>query len=133
MMKGTVLRFMIGSLMMLLAGACTNNPPMDVPVGDKLADLGYVLGPQVKRINNFKVNGWNMVDRSNVIIFVSASYSYLVTTRIPCDGFLETEHLNYSTTTGKLTDKDKLLVRRTSGHVQSCFIDTLFELEKTNK
>jgi hypothetical protein len=61
---------------------------------------------------------------------VSASHSYLVTTRLPCDGFQDTEHLNYNVTVGKLTDRDKLLVRRSSGHMQGCFIDTLFELEK---
>jgi hypothetical protein len=130
MLKSTTLRVLIGSLILLLAGACTTNPPMDVPVEEKLAKLGYELGPQVKHINNFRINGWNIVDRSNVIVFVSASHSYLVTTRLPCDGFQDTEHLNYSVTAGKLTDRDKLLVRRSSGHMQGCFIDTLFELKK---
>jgi hypothetical protein len=130
MMKRTAPGVVFGMLLVLLVSACTTQPPMEVSVEEKLAKLGYELGPQVKHINNFRINGWNIVDRSNVIIFVSASHSYLVTTRLPCDGFQDTEHLNYSVTVGKLTDRDKLLVRRSSGHMQGCFIDTLFELEK---
>ena len=129
-MKKLVASGLIGLMTLLLMGACASHPPEDLPIQDKMASLGYVIGPQVKRINDFQINSWSIVDRRNVIIFVGASRCYLITTRNPCDGFQETEHLDYSTTTGNLTNKDKLMVRRTTGHMQNCFIDTLYELEK---
>jgi hypothetical protein len=129
-MKKLVASGLIGLMTLLLMGACASHPPEDLPIQDKMASLGYVIGPQVKRINDFQINSWSIVDRRNVIIFVGASRRYLITTRNPCDGFQETEHLDYSTNTGNLTDKDKLMVRRTTGHMQNCFIDTLYELEK---
>lgn len=118
------------TLLILLAGACSNNPPTQVPIEDKLAQVGFILGEQVKRVNNFQINSWNMVDRQNAILYVGASRRYLVTTRTPCDGLEDARNLNYSTTAGSLTDKDKLLARRLSGRLESCFIDTIYELEK---
>lgn len=116
----------------MLVGACTNNPPEKVPIEDKVAGYGFTIGEQVKKINNFQINSWNMVDRRNAIIYVGASRRYLVTTRSPCDGLEDAEYLTYSTTTGNLTDKDKLLMRRSpaTDRMESCFIDTLYELEK---
>jgi hypothetical protein len=121
---------LIGILTLMLISACTSAPPEALPIEEKLASLGYLMGPQVKRINDFQINSWSIVDRKKVIIFVGAGHRYLITTRNPCDGLQETEHLDYSTTNGNLTDTDKLLVRRHSGHMQSCFIDTLYELEQ---
>lgn len=114
----------------MLTGACSNNPPAQVPIEDKMAGYGFVLGEQVKRINDFQINSWNMVDRNNAIIYVGANRRYLVTTRSPCDGLADAINLSYSTTAGNLTDKDKLLVRRFSGRLESCFIDTFYKLEK---
>lgn len=120
-------------LSLLLVGACANQSPREVPVGESLANLGFTLGPQVRHINNFQINGWSSMDRRNAIIYVRASRNYLVTLRNPCNGLQETERLGYSTTAGSLTDKDKLLVRRDSGRMESCFIDTIYELEKAKR
>jgi hypothetical protein len=129
-MKKFVTSGLIGILTLLLMGACASHPPEELPIQDKMASLGYVIGPQVKRINDFQINSWSIVDRRSLIIFVGASRRYLITTRNPCDGLQETENLDYSTTNGNLTDKDRLIVRRSTGHTQSCSIDTLYELEK---
>jgi len=121
-----------GISILLLLGACTNRPPAAESIEDKVARHGFAIGAQVNRVNNFQINSWNMVDRKNAIIFVGASRRYLITTRNPCDGLADTEVLNYSTTAGNLTDKDKLLLRRSpsAGRMESCFIDTIYELEK---
>lgn len=115
-----------------MVSACAGQTPRQAPLEDKLAGLGYTLGEEVKRVTNFQINSWNLIDRKNVIIYVGAGHRYLITTRSPCDGLEDTEHLNYSTTAGNLTDKDKLIVRRLHGHVESCFIDSIFALEKTS-
>lgn len=130
-MRHQWIRTITGIWAVLLVGACTSHPPTEVPVGDKLAEMGFTLGEQVKRISNFQVNSWNVVDRRHAILHVGANRRYLITTRSPCDGLEDTQNLQYSTTAGNLTDKDKLLVRRTTGRMESCFIDTLHTLEKT--
>ena len=119
-----------GLATVLLLNACNSQPTRQAPVSEKVVDRGYSMGEQVKRINDFQINSWNYIDRRNAIIYVGASRYYLITTRRPCDGLTETENLAYSTTVGNLTDKDKLLVRRDSGRVESCFIETIHELKK---
>ena len=82
-MKTRFLPVAVGMLILLLVGACSNQPPQEVAIENRLANLGYVMGAQVKYINNFQVSSWNRVDRKNVIIFAGASRNYLVTTRSP--------------------------------------------------
>jgi hypothetical protein len=129
-MKTVVITAVAGLAAGLLLSACNSQPPRQVPVSEKVANRGYSMGEQVKRINDFQINSWNYIDRRNAIIYVGASRYYLITTRRPCDGLTETDNLAYSTTVGNLTDKDKLLVRRDSGRVESCFIETIYELKK---
>ncbi len=116
----------------LLLGACTSTPPTEEPIEDKAARHGFTIGKQVKKINNFQINSWNMVDRKSAILYVGASRRYLVTTRNPCDGLADTGVISYSTTAGSLTEKDKLLMRRSPAaeRIESCFIDAIYELEK---
>lgn len=134
-MKTRFLPVAVGMLVLLLVGACSNQPPQELAIEERLANLGYVMGEQIKFINNFQVSSWSPVDRKNVIIYAGASRNYLVTTRSPCDGLQETRDLAFSKTIGNLTDKDRLLVGRYSGHIDSCSIDTLHKLQKleTNK
>ena len=132
MMKTRFSRFVILTLSMLLVSACASQTARQAPLEEKLSGLGFARGEKVRRINDLQINSWNLVDRKNVVIYVGAGHRYLITTRNPCDGLEDTEHLNYSTTAGNLTDKDKLMVRRLHGHVESCFIDSIYELEKTN-
>lgn len=124
---------LIGAVTLLLATACAIEPHEPVPLEEKLAKRGYTIGEQVTRIREYRINGWNDVDRQNVIMNVGASKNYLVTVRSPCDGLRSAVNLAFSTTVGDLTDKDKLLVRGTGGHLEHCYIDTIHTLEKIEK
>lgn len=129
-MKISLPKVAAGLLTLILAVACASQSPPEIALDEQLAKLGYIIGPQARRIHNFQVNSWNIVDRKNVIIFPGASRYYLLTTKGICDGLLETRKLAFSTTIGVLTDKDQLLTRRYSGRLESCSIDTIHELQK---
>ena len=115
---------------LLLASACAGQPPESVPLDERLAKHGYSLGEQVKRITDYRINGWNSMDRFSVIMNVGASKNYLITVRSPCDGLRSAEHLAFSTTIGDLTDKDKLVVRGSGRYLENCYIDTIHKLSK---
>ena len=119
-------------VVLLLVCACASEPPKTVPLEQRLAKQGYSMGQQVKRITDYRINGWSSLDRFNIIFNVGAAKNYLITVRIPCDGLLTAEHVAFSTTIGDLTDKDKLVVRGGGRHLESCFIDTIHKLEKNN-
>jgi len=123
-------KVVVWALTLLLACACASQSPPETTLEEKLAKLGYIKGPQVRRVNNFQINAWTPVDRRNVIIFPGASRYFLLTTKNFCDGLQETRELAFSTTIGVLTDKDQLLTHRYSGHLDTCSIDTIHELEK---
>jgi len=117
-------------LILLLATACSSTPPESIPIEETMAKKGYSIQQPIKRLRDYRINGWSSVDRYNVILNVGASDNYLVTTRSPCEGLRSAEHLAFSTIIGDLTDKDKLIVRDSGGYIQSCYIDTIRKLEK---
>jgi len=112
---------------------CATQSPESTPLQERLAQRGYSIGEQVKRIRDYRINGWSGVDRYNVILNVGASQTYLVTVRSPCEGLRSAEHLAFSTTVGELTDKDKLVVRSPGRYLKHCFIDSIYVIEKTSK
>jgi len=123
----------VGIIALLLTAACVNTPPESIPIAERLAKRGFTMGEEVKRIKDYRINGWNSVDRYAVIMNVGASKSYLVTVRSPCDGLRSAETLAFSTTIGDLTNKDKLVVRGNGGYLERCFIDTIHVLEKSKR
>jgi len=123
----------ISIIALLLISACAGQPPESVPLDERLAKHGYTLGQQVKRITDYRINGWNSMDRFSVIMNVGASKNYLITVRNPCDGLRSAEHIAFSTTIGDLTDKDKLVVRGSGRYLENCYIDTIHELAKNSR
>ena len=62
-----------GVIVSLVAIACATEPPESVPLEERLAKRGFTIGEQVKRIRDYRINGWSSVDRYNVIMNVGAS------------------------------------------------------------
>jgi len=110
--------------------ACASAPAEPETLQQALAKRGYVIGDPVERLHDYRINGWNSVDRTHVILTVGASDRYLVSLRNPCDGLRSAEHLAFTTTVGKLTKFDKLFVRDPGGFVETCLVDTMHELKR---
>jgi len=121
------------TLVLMLATACSGSSPEAMPIEERMAAKGYLIKEPVKRLKDYRINGWSSVDRRNVILNVGASGNYLVTVRSPCEGLRSAEHLAFSTIIGDLTDKDKLIVRDSGGYLQNCYIDTIQTLEKIKR
>ncbi len=115
---------------LMVTTACSGTPPESIPLEERLAARGYTIERPVKRLNNYRINGWSNVDRRNVILNVGASEHYLVTVRNPCDGLFSAEHLAFSTIIGDLTDTDKLIVRGPGRFLEYCYIDTIRTLDR---
>jgi len=132
-MKHGLLNLVAAVILVAMTFACSSHPPKPVPLEEQLAGLGFSLGPPVKSVINFQLNGWNYVDHKHVIMNFGASRYYLLTLRTSCDGLRSASVINFSTTIGNLTENDKLLVRNDSHHLSQCYIKTINELEKTKK
>ena len=113
--------------------ACASTPVSQPTLEQKLAAKNYRLGAPVERIQRYRLDGWNYLDREHVIMQTEPSTYYLVSLRNTCHDLATTEHIAFTTTTGQLTRFDKLLVRGPGRTIQRCYIEALNKLEKTDK
>lgn len=97
---------------------------------EKLEKYKYEQGAPVESINNYELDGWNYIDRTHIVIHTGPSRDYLVTVMTPCNDLPSAENIAFTTTTGKLTRFDKLMVRGAGGFVQHCPITQINALTK---
>lgn len=113
--------------------ACAANPAQPQTLEEKLAEKGYQMGEQVRRIQNYRLNGWSYVDRKHVIMNAGVSDHYLVSLRSPCIDLQSAIDIGFTTTIGSLTKNDKLIVRAPGNFNDTCMIDSLQALKKIEK
>lgn len=124
-------KWLLATFAAALLSACAATPrTAPVSLEERLVQKGYYIGEPVERIREYRINGWNNVDRRHVILTVGASEHYLVSLRNPCDGLETADRLAFSTTVGSLTDFDRLYVTQPGGFVEHCLVDGLFRLHR---
>lgn len=123
----------ISLLMLFLSSCATSN--VEVPTPQELAaDKGYVLGGEVDKINNYRIDGWQHVSNRALMINGGPSEKYLLTFKTSCNNLSSTEVIGYTTTTSHLTRLDGVVVKdRLGGYEEKCYIDRMYEVTKINK
>jgi hypothetical protein len=76
----------------------------------KLTQLGYTTGEIAKRVENYRVDGWNYLDDKHILIYAGPSRRFLITTLADCPQLNWAEHIGFTSTTSYLTKLDKLVV-----------------------
>lgn len=112
-----------------LAG-CATATDEPASLADKLETRNYLLGEEVDRIRNYRINGWNHVDDWHVIITAGVREKYLLSLRNRCPELRSASHMAFSTTAGNLTDFDEVMVTGPGGFVDHCYIDKIYKLAK---
>ncbi len=134
MIMRTLYRIIISQLALVFVfTACSNQRPETIPIEEQLSKIGYRIDQQVNQVRNYRINGWDYVDRFNFIIYVGPSRHYLITLRNACDGLRGTGGLAFSPTSSNLTDRDRLMFDATPAVVEYCSIRAIYLLEKTGK
>jgi len=118
-------------LLLPLLAACAGTREAPPTVEQMLAEKNFRIDEPVSRIRDYRLNGWNYLDREHVIMHSGVADSYLVSLRTNCDGLFSAENIAFSTTVGSLTDMDRLIVRGPGRWVESCYIESLHKLVKT--
>ena len=115
----------------LTAASCATMQEPAKTLGQTLQEKGYKIGEPVDRIYNYTINGWNYVDRENLILLDGVNRHYLVTFRNQCHGLPGNELVAYTTTTGQLTKFDKFFVKDPGSNiVDQCYVKSLHRLDK---
>ena len=79
------------------------------------------------------MNGWNYLDRQNVIVTVDASRRFLISLRVTCNSLLGAEVIAFTNTVSYLTTFDNLLVRDRVSIVERCPIQSMHELKRIDR
>ena len=100
------------------------------PVITRLADRGYRIGPEVQRIQDYRIHGFNYLDRKAIIFHAGASRQYLIRFRNPCQELRSSNTIAFTDTVGNLTTKDRVVARGPGGFPERCLIESMWELER---
>lgn len=116
-----------------IAGACAVSPANGDALAEKLARKHYEIMEPVDHIQNYRIDGWNYVDDYNVVFNAGPSEYYLVTFNQRCLNLSSVEAIAFSTTLGRVTRFDKVLVHDRGGLTpESCFIKDIRRLRKVS-
>lgn len=129
----TMNRLFIFILSTAVLVACAGTPETLPTLEQKLAAKNYKLGDPVERIQQWRLDSWAYLDGQHVIMQTAPSTYYLVSLRQTCHGLSSAEDIAFTTTVNQLTHFDKLLVRRSGGSIERCYITALHKLEKIDR
>lgn len=99
----------------------------------KLAARNLQAGEPVKEILNSRINGWNSLDDRNLIVQTGPGSQYLVSLMTRCNGLRSSENVAFTSTTGRVTSFDALLVEGPGDIVDRCPITSIRELVPTEQ
>jgi hypothetical protein len=110
---------------------CATSAEAPLTLYQMLDERELRLAEPVDRIYDYRISGWNYLDREHLILLDGASRKYLVTLKNPCHGLQSSEVIAHTSTVSTLTTFDKFLVRDVGGIVDQCYIQSLHRLEKS--
>jgi hypothetical protein len=110
--------------------ACAVTREDSLTLDEEVLERGYVIGEQVRRIQNYRLNGWSYLDQQHLILESGVSDRYLVSLRSPCYELRGAITIGFTNTIGNLTDRDRLIVGTRGSLNETCLIDSLHALVK---
>ena len=122
------LQTFIGGLSITAVSGCALMPKASLQ--SQLAKGGYQVGPTVDDISSFRINGFNVIDDTHVVLDTGPSSRYLVSLRTRCTMLPFATRIGFtSTPSNRLTRLDSLIVADRPG-VQRCPINQIQKLDK---
>ena len=124
------IKVLLPAILGLSLVACSTGPAEPESLADKLEARNYIFGEPVDRISNHRINGWNYIDRRNVIISAGVSDKYLLVLRRDCFNLQSANTLAFTSSAGSLTNFDRLIVSGPGNSVDRCFIQDIYRVER---
>lgn len=117
----------------LLAACAGTGGHAALPLQERLAQQGLVVGESLQRVPSFGISGWSYLDKRHVQVNSGPGRQYLIETSIDCEELAFADRLAYTTTGGALTRFDRLLARSNSGWPINCGVQSIHQLERLEK
>lgn len=118
---------LLGLWISLLLTACVSDYQA-LSLEERLFEMGYELGEGNNRIPRYKINGWSVVDDSNLIIISGVNDRYLISLNFPCFNLRSAFLIGITTPTGRLDRFESIVVRGPGRNRERCNIDDIVRL-----
>lgn len=105
-------------------------PGGEVQLAKRLDELGYSDKKEIRRLSNFRLNGWNYVDKFNVIINSSPTKNYLVQFRTACHDLRQANTIGFKTNLSSVARGDRMIVQSMGSRTGDCWVDAIYELTR---
>ena len=126
--------FVITSIL-LSACSSTGEPRPALTPEQAAAKKGYEIVKPVKQVRDYTLDGWNYIDKQNLLMHSTPSKKYLLTFKRRCHDLNNQEHITFETRTGVLmAGLDAIKVpSRNSSIAVPCYIENIYLLKKIEK
>ena len=108
----------------------TGAPGGEVALSERLDEMGYSDKTEIKRLSNFRLNGWNYVDNYHVVINSGPSKQYLVQFRSACRDLRRASSISFKTALGSVSRGDKMIIHDMGDWAGDCGVSAVFELTR---
>lgn len=105
-------------------------PGGEETLAKRLDEMGYSDKKEIRRLSNFRLNGWNYVDNYHVVINFSPRKHYLIQFRTACYDLRSASSIGFKTTMSSVSRGDRLIVRDMGDWHQDCWVEAIYELTR---
>ena len=123
----------LGMCLFLTGCAGGEVPDENLPYDQRLAKMGYQQMEPVKEVRTHLISGWQPVDEHHMVLDAGPGRGFLVEFSRPCRSLKFGSRIAYSTTLGRLTRLDRIMVSDTPSFPEACLIEELYRLERIKK
>lgn len=107
--------------------ACAGNADL-ASIEERMAERGYLIGPDDQRIPRYRISSWNSIDDRYLIVRSGVRDHYLVELFTPCLGLDAAFSIGFATPGTRLDRFGSILVRDTSSSIERCRIENIYLL-----
>jgi hypothetical protein len=108
-------------------------PEGEAHLSKRLDELGYSDKTEIKRLSNYRLNGWSYVDKYHVIINSGPSKNHLIQFKRACYDLRHADTIGFKTSMGSVARGDRMIVRSMGDNVGDCWIDAIYQLTRKPK
>jgi hypothetical protein len=120
-------RTLLLTLAVSVLAACASNVELET-IGERMAERGYLIGPDDQRIPRYRISSWNSIDDRYLIVRSGVSDHYLVELFAPCLGLDTAFSIGFATPSTRLDSFGSILVRDSSRSLERCRIENIYLL-----
>lgn len=105
----TQIKLLVVALSALILAACGSSAELP-DIDERLAEMGYLMGPGNQQIPRYRISSWNTLDDRHLIVRSGVRDEYLVQLNGPCFGLDSAFFVGFATPTSRVDSFGEIVV-----------------------